>query len=743
MIALTLYAAIMGVYASDRKPDPSAQASPPVSDAVDASPSTPTTSGSCEGGSPCPQVSITPEDGACRPVRSIHATFPRPEPKDPKNPEVLKEVKEFCDHQAGQLDLCVAHGIQRYLFDPKKPTPRVTGVSVAIVRPDQPPLLLGMGISGIGSMCAIDPKKTLFPVGSVSKLITSTAIMRLVDGKKTLSLDTDVNEYLGEGFVEENFGTPITLRQLLTHTSGLDIRFQAYAVSRKPPADPDTALAVAIKAHLPDRVRPPLEPGKADPFASVYSNWGLALAGFVAERHLNQPFNQVAYETVFKPLGMEHSTFLDPPPARFTHVVEPHTTVSLHNNEDSALLRRDEPVYHAAIMPAGSMLTTAEDAARFMSAILSSLRGENPSFLSKGAAETMLSRQFDPAPSVPGRGLGFMEKKILGETAWGHSGDTTQATTALFVIPKLGIGIYISANSTDIGDRLDTLMMRIVGQITGHGRPEQPVKVKENLKQYEGTYRLAASSQNTVEKVLTPLLPSMFIRVMAMEDHLCIASQYPITKPLEPIKNPETKLCDLPGLRSSNWDPIGGGGFQDHYWGDVLQFITEPGKGVTGFVGMDPAFSYLRIAGWQHPPHHLMLAYGLALVFVAFIAVYPLATMAVNCKVEKPSPMRGLHPAGGFTMIAGVLGLAGAAALVWSLPATDAWFFGYPRSLIVALSCFSAHAVIGGATALWLLVSLRHGVSLWIAAWRLFQAAVLLMSIALLEYYNLIGFRLG
>src|SRR3954447_7768908 len=94
----------------------------------------------------------------------------------------------------------------------------IPGAVVVVVKDGQPLTMRGFGYSDLKTEKTVDPELTLFRPGSVSKLVTWTAVMQQVQAGK-LDLDKDVNTYL-DFKIPPKDGKPITLRNLMTHTSG-------------------------------------------------------------------------------------------------------------------------------------------------------------------------------------------------------------------------------------------------------------------------------------------------------------------------------------------------------------------------------------------------------------------------------------------------------------------------------------------------------------------------------------------
>ena len=106
-------------------------------------------------------------------------------------------------------------------------------------------------------------------VASVSKMVTTIGVMQLVEQGK-LDLDKDVNVYLKDVKVPAAYDKPITLRDIMTHTSGFEEGFLGYLITNDP--EKQIPIKEAMQRHMPARVRPP-------GVMSSYSNYATALAG--------------------------------------------------------------------------------------------------------------------------------------------------------------------------------------------------------------------------------------------------------------------------------------------------------------------------------------------------------------------------------------------------------------------------------------------------------------------------------
>ena len=140
--------------------------------------------------------------------------------------------------------------------------------------------------------------ETVYRVGSVSKLFTDMAVMQFVEQGK-LDLDAPVNRYLPEFAPRNPFNAAITLRQLMSHRSGL---------VREPPAghyfDPVPPALIDVVKSLAGTTLV-FEPGTR----IKYSNAGIAVVGAVVERVSGEPFPKAVEHALLGPLGMSRSSF--------------------------------------------------------------------------------------------------------------------------------------------------------------------------------------------------------------------------------------------------------------------------------------------------------------------------------------------------------------------------------------------------------------------------------------------------
>jgi len=303
----------------------------------------------------------------------------------------------------------------------------VAGAVVVVVKDGQVLLQKGYGYADVAAKKPIDPEITMFRPGSVSKLFTWTALMQLVEAGK-VSLDADVNTYL-DFKIPPYQGKPITVRNLMTHTTGFEEVIKNLMIT-DPKAVPP--LGPTLKSHLPDRIFPPGE-------VPAYSNYGAALAGRIIERVSGQAFDDYIDQHIFTPLDMTHSSFRQPLPDRLKPFVAQGYALASGPPQPYELISAG---------PAGSSAVSGGDMARFMIAQLQDGAYQGRRILEPATAQSMHSTPLTIiSPSLHRMLLGFYETDRNGRRIIAHGGDLRWFHSDLDLFPDDGVGLFVSFNS--------------------------------------------------------------------------------------------------------------------------------------------------------------------------------------------------------------------------------------------------------------------------------------------------------
>ena len=302
----------------------------------------------------------------------------------------------------------------------------IAGAAVSVVANGQVIFAKGYGFADMRTRRPVVADRTIFRLASVSKTLTWTAVMQLVQAGK-LDLDRDVNGYL-DFRIPEKFGA-ITLRDLMTHTPGFEDTVADNLLTSSRDLIPYRDYLVK---DMPAEIFPP---GKV----VAYSNYGATLAGYIVQRVSGEPFDEYIARHILQPLGMTHSTFAQPlPPALQKDLSQGYIKAS-----------DDEPVpfEYDEIAPAGALSATVVDMAHFMLAQLQGGSYDGASIMSPATTQLMHTPQSRMAPGMNGFDLGFYQENRNGLRIIGHGGDVEAFHSDLHLLLDKDVGFFISLNS--------------------------------------------------------------------------------------------------------------------------------------------------------------------------------------------------------------------------------------------------------------------------------------------------------
>ena len=171
----------------------------------------------------------------------------------------------------------------------------------------------------------------------------------------------------------------------------------------------------------------------------AYSNYGATLAGYIVQRLSGEPFDQYVANHIYQPLGMQHSTFVQPLPA----ALAPDMSQGYAQASDG----KSKPFEIVEIAPAGSVSATADDMARFMIAQLGDGSDGGTPILDAKTLALMHSPQSRMAPGMNGFDLGFYQENRNGLRIIGHAGDTNWFHSDLHLLLDRNVGVFMSFNS--------------------------------------------------------------------------------------------------------------------------------------------------------------------------------------------------------------------------------------------------------------------------------------------------------
>jgi len=339
---------------------------------------------------------------------------------------------------------------------------RIVGMSAVAISGGGRLLSAGYGFADRSRRAPVTPD-SIFPIGSVTKLFTATAVMQLVE-RGEVDLDAPVSRYLPELAGVSPCASGPTVRQLLTHHGGLPGNFmEGFELLQPEPTrfrNLPRLLAGQPAACAPDTI-----------FA--YSNAGYGLLGCLVERVSGSAYSDFVRCGTFSPLGMSRTRY-------FLTAEDGRQSVMGYDG------RREVPIYPIRDIPAGALMSSAADMERFMRFVLDRGRG---GVLGREAFSEMTRRQ-NARVELDGEfpiGLGYwlIRPFETDDLFASHGGDIPPFHAVLVTVPERGIGVFLAANSSGAASALVPLAVEMVRAMhqwqTGVPAPQSPLPPRTRL----------------------------------------------------------------------------------------------------------------------------------------------------------------------------------------------------------------------------------------------------------------------
>ncbi|MEZ5557982.1 MAG: serine hydrolase domain-containing protein [Pseudomonadales bacterium] len=361
-------------------------------------------------------------------------------------------------------------GIRRY---------NVPGASIAIYRN-------GRVHSAAAGVLNVDTGVTattdsVFQIGSISKVFTATLILQLADAG-LVDIDAPLADYLpGFRVADPVVSRTVTLRQLLSHTSGIE---GDYFVDSGRGEDAIARLQ-DMGALLPS-LFPPGE-------RMSYCNFGYAMLGRVIEVVTGETFDQAIRRRLFKPLGMTHALTLPEDTVRYRTAIG-HVP---HPDKPGVNVQTPMPWLSIGQKAAGATPSmSAPDLMKFVDMHLNG--GRNPAgdrILSPARVREMQRAQIalprHTARGVHAWGLGWFLLRWSGQALIGHDGGTVGQYSFLRVLPKQRLAVALltnGGNALNLAEQMFAQTLEPLGRVHAPALPEPKPGVRVDAERLCGTY---------------------------------------------------------------------------------------------------------------------------------------------------------------------------------------------------------------------------------------------------------------
>ena len=317
----------------------------------------------------------------------------------------------------------------------------VPGASVALVDGDE--VLFADGF-GARDLKANEPAtaETLYGFGSITKSFTALAVMQLVE-EGTLSVEDTVDEYVPH--FSETDGEPITVEELLTHTSGM-------------PSDGSAVVLIGRYAHGAT-VAGPLGAGEdfrryvqdasddrvTDEDRFFYYNSGYTVLGDVIEAVDGRPYHEYVREEIFEPLGMDRTTLEREPFDEDDDAMTPYVP-----DEDGH--RATDFPFDEGLYAPGGLVSSVQEMTHYLRAMMGDGSFDGTAVCSADSVSELqaprTTRQQYIDGSEQGYGYGWMRQPLGDDELIGHGGSVAVSTAYLGFLNDAGLGVAVSCNTS-------------------------------------------------------------------------------------------------------------------------------------------------------------------------------------------------------------------------------------------------------------------------------------------------------
>lgn len=591
----------------------------------------------------------------------------------------------------------------------------IAGAAVSVVKDGELFFTKGYGSADLEKGIPVDPEQTIFHVGSVGKLFTWTAVMQLVEEGK-LDLDEDINDYL-DFRIPDTYPQPITLKQLMTHTSGFEERWLDSVVSDSSELVPAREWLVT---YMPARVHPPGD-------VAGYSNYNAMLAGYIVARVSGEPYDRYIQEHIFDPLNMAHSTARSPIP----HDLRAQASAG-YTSEDGNFQAFPDYTAQPALWPSGAHQASVTDMARFMIAHLQNGRYSDANtagvrILKETTARQMHSTAYTPDPRLLGTAYGFADMSDNGQRTLGHTGYFPPMSSLLLLLPEQNLGVFVAYNSEG-GRDLTNQHSGFQRAFFDHYYPapavkpiQPPADFAERAGRFVGLYRLASSPATTFHKV-AGLVGENAVEISDPGDGTLLLS----------YAGYEWQFVEIEPLYFRQVDGQFGMVFREDDRGRITQVYTD----------LIPQYTAVKLNWYETPGFNLPLLLVCVLVFLSMIPV----VLIRSIRNRRPSGDRKPASRGARVAYWIILGICvlNLLFLVGMVPGFDP-----PTELHGAQLIVKIVLGVGVLSAVLTVGALAYSVlawknSYWGIAARVHYTLVTVAAVAFvwfLNYWNLLGWR--
>lgn len=304
----------------------------------------------------------------------------------------------------------------------------IPGAAVSIVQGDEVVYEKAYGKANIEKAQIFTTDDTYFSIASITKTFTAMAIMKLVEEGK-INLEEDICTYVPTLKIENPYPEPVTVKQLLTHTAGIDSSYTEDLSYEKTNNEARHNLLNLINKRGVKVVNRPGE-------AVAYSSYGMVLLGVIVEEVSGMSCEAYFKTHIFLPLEMAHTSILSPEVERLQGYI--------YQGEK---LMPSELKGYFNLYPEGGIVSNVADMTHYLIMLLGEGKYKDKKIIEADTIKEMLTTKASFDEAVPGMGYGFAEYENDGVRSMGHAGYAPDGTLSeLVIFSESQIGTFMVVN---------------------------------------------------------------------------------------------------------------------------------------------------------------------------------------------------------------------------------------------------------------------------------------------------------
>lgn len=385
--------------------------------------------------------------------------------------------------QADRIDDVVLKAYLDGVIDTAMEENNIAGAVVGVMVNNKVVVKKGYGYADLEQKIEVDPNKTLFRIGSVSKLFTYLSLMQLHEQGK-LNLEANIQDYLPNLEIATNYAEPIRVKNLFTHTAGFEDRIIGLFGDSEDSLKPYSQV---LAEQMPARVR---EPG----LVSSYSNHSLGIAGLIIENVSGMSWAEYVQQNILDPLGMDYATAFQPVPEKLK---EYSAKGYVWQNGKHV----EKPFEYVPLGAAGTMSASADAMMNFLSMQLNGGSANGETIISAETLAQMQSDLYSVHPKLNSWMYGYAGSNGHGIEAFGHDGATLRFFTLFLMIPDTDTGIFVSTNTSGGGKVLQAVMNGLLERYQPMDFDIEPLSNPSDAADVVGTYITYRHAYTTAGKI--------------------------------------------------------------------------------------------------------------------------------------------------------------------------------------------------------------------------------------------------